>query len=410
MTWTLLIILTAGCLVLEAFFSGAELAIVSADKLKLAHRAAQGSRGARVAVALANRPEWFFSTTLLGQNLFIVANSILITFFIFDVYGMEYEFFGLLLAPFILIFGEAVPKSLFQQWADRLAPVVSPFVMIFSYLFYPLVWPLSRLTLLLMGGVRGSLLSGHEVTRESLEILLRESEAPHELSPVFKRSLLKTLAFTKKQVYEVMTPLIEVFSLRENTSVEEAIVVCREERYSCVPVFQRRAYNIAGVVTYFHLLFSKDLGAPVSSLMEAPFYVPSQMGVKDLFLAFRDQGKDFAVVVDEKGGAIGIVTLEDIVEEVVGEIEDEFDETKVSWSQVGPSRFLFQGSAKIEEINEKLRWGIPIGDYETLAGYLLAQVGRFPESGEVVHCGNLTMLVKTATPRSIDEILVEVEK
>ena len=173
MTWTLLISLTTVCLVLEAFFSGAELAIVSADKLKLAHRAAQGNRGAKVAVVLAKRPEWFFSTTLLGQNLFIVANSILITFFIFGNFGMKYEFLGLLLSPFVLIFGEAVPKSLAQQWADRLAPIVSPFVMIFSYLFYPIVWPLSKLTLLLMGGVRGSLLSGHEVTRESLEILLR---------------------------------------------------------------------------------------------------------------------------------------------------------------------------------------------------------------------------------------------
>src|SRR5262249_41741055 len=150
-----------------------------------------------------------------------------ITFFIFRLWGREYEFLGLLLSPLILIFGEAVPKSLFQQWADRLAPLVSPIILIFSYLCYPIVWPLSKLTLLLMGGVRGSLMTGHEVTRDSLEFLLREAESPRELSPVFKKSLLKTLIFVKKEVHEVMTPLIEVFSLRSATSVEEAIVLCR---------------------------------------------------------------------------------------------------------------------------------------------------------------------------------------
>jgi CBS domain containing-hemolysin-like protein len=409
MTWTSLIFWTTFCLVMEAFFSGSELALVSADKLKLNHRAARGHPGAKIAIGLAHRPEWFFSTTLLGQNLFIVANSILITFFIFKTFGREYELFGLLLSPLILIFGEAVPKSLFQQWADRLAPLVAPVVLIFSYLCFPAVWLLSQLTLLLMGGVKGSLLTGHEVTRESLELLLRESEVPRELSPVFKKNLVKILSFAKKETHEVMTPLAEVFSLRETASIEETIEVLGEEGYSSVPVFQRRAHNIIGVVTFFDLLFAKDLKATVSVLMEPPLYVPPQMGVKDLFLTFRNERKNFAVVVDEYGGAIGIVTLEDIVEEVLGEIQDEYDEERVTWKPMGPSRFLLEGRVTVDEINEKLRWGLPKGDYETLAGFLLTQFGRFPKSGEVFHYGNLTFLIKTATPRSIDEVLVELE-
>lgn len=410
MSWTTLILSTMVCLALEAFFSGSELAIVSADKMKLTHRAASGHRGAKMALALAHRPEWFFSATLLGQNLFIVANSILITFFIFDLFGREYEFFGLFLSPLVLVFGEAVPKSLFQQWADRLAPIVAPAVLFFSYLCFPVVWPLSKLTLLLMGGVKGSLVTGHEVTRDSLELLLNESEAPRELTPVFKRSLLKILSFAKKETHEIMTPLIEVFSLRETTPVEEALAICREEGYSSVPVFHKRAYNIVGVVTFFDLLFARNHEAPLSVLMKPPLYVPPQMPVKDLLLLLRDGPTNFAVVVDEYGGAIGIVTLEDIVEEVVGEIEDEYDETRVTWSQVGPSRFLFTGRVKVEEVNDKLRWGLPKGNYETMAGFVLTQLGRFPQSGDVLHFGNLTFLVKTATPRSIEEILVEVEK
>lgn len=409
MSWTALILWTILLLALEAFFSGSELALVSADKLKLTHKAARGDRGAKVAVSLAGRPEWFFSTTLLGQNLFIVGNSILVTFFIYDRYGMEYEFYGLLLSPLILIFGEVVPKSLFQQWADRIVTVVSPIILLFSYLFLPVVWPLSKLTLLLMGGVRGSLLEGHQVTRESLELLLRESEIPRELSSVLKKSLLKILVFAQKYAFEVMTPLIKVFCLRDNTSVEDAISLCQEEGYSSVPIFQKRTYNIVGVVNFYKLLLTRDLEAPISDLMEPPFYVSNQMGVKDLFLLLRGHKKDFAVVVDEYGGAAGIITLEDILEEIVGEIQDEFDEVKVRWKMVGPAQYLFDGRVSIDEINEKLRWGIPKNGSETLAGFLLTQFGTIPGTGEVLRYGSLTFLIKTATPRSIDEVLVEFE-
>lgn len=407
MNWVSLLFGTAFCLAMEAFFSGGELALVSADKLRLTHRAARKDRRAGMALMLARRPEWFFSATLLGQNLFIVANSILVTFFIFDRYGMDYEFFGLLLTPLVLVFGEVVPKSLSQQWADRLAPIVSPFILLFSYLFFPVVWPLSRLTLLLMGGVRGSLLAGHEVTRESLELLVRESDISRDLSPVFKRSLLKILAFARRKTHEVMTPLVEVFSLRDTTTVEEAVTLCSDEGYSSIPVFQKRAYNIVGIVNFRHLLLEKDLNRPVGQLMDPPLYASHQMGVRDLFLLLREQRKNFAVVVDEYGGTVGVVTLEDILEEVVGEIHDEYDEEKVTWSKVNSNQYLFEGRVTIDEINEKLHWALPKENYGTLAGFLCARFGRIPQSGEVLHYGGLTFLIKTASPRSIGEVLVE---
>ncbi len=409
MSWTALIFWTAVCLALEGFFAGSELALVSADKLKLAHRAAKGHKGAQVALSLARRPAWLFSTTLLGQNLFIVANSTLITFFIFDRFGMDYELFGLLLSPLVLIFGEAVPKSLFQQWADRVTPLVAPVIYGFSFVFWPVVWPLSRLTLWLLGGVQGSLMHGHEVTRDSLELLLKESDAPRELSPVFKKSLLKILDFAKKETHEIMTPLIEVFSLRDLTTVGEAVEICREEGYSSFPVFQKRAYNIIGVLSFQSLLFAKDDRAPVTSLMETPVYIPPQMGVQDLFRIFQEKNRKFAVVIDEFGGAVGIVTLEDIVEAVLGQIQDEYDDERLHGKQVGASQYLFEGRIPVDEINERFRWSLPKGNYETLAGFLLTQFKRFPQTGDVFHFGNLTFLIKTATDRSIDEVLVEIE-
>jgi len=402
---------TVSCLLMEALFSGAEIAVVSCDKLKLTHKAARGSKGARMALYLAHRPEWFFSATLLGQNLFIVGNSILVTFYIFERFGMEYELLGLFLAPVILIFGEAVPKAVFQQAADRLAVKMAPFVLAFSYLFFPIVWGLSRLTLILLGGVRGTLLTGNQVTAESLELYIQESETPRELPSDFKRNLLRILSFAKQRTHEVMTPLVEVFSLRDDTTVEEALRRAGEEGYSYIPVYQKRAYNIVGVVAVFDLLLARQLKATLGSLMAPPLYVSELMGVKDLYLTFRAKQKNLAVVVDEFGGAAGIVTLEDIWEEVVGEIRDEYDSSEERpWNRASDSRYLVRGRATVDDLNETFHWGLPRKNCETLAGFLLQQFGRIPRSGEILRYGQLTFLIKTATPRTIEEVLVEFEE
>ncbi len=399
---------SAFCLLMEALFSSAELALVSCDKLKLTHRGARGDRRAKIALGLARRPEWFFSTTLLGQNLFIVGNSVLVTFFIFEHLGMDYEFLGLLLAPVILIFGEAVPKSVAQIRANRLVGLLSPIVLFFSYLLYPVIWGLSRLTLLLMGGVRGTLVSGHQVTAESLELFVQESETTPELSRDFKENLLRILALSRQRVREIMTPLTEVFLLREDIRIEEALRLLREEHYSFIPLYQKRSHNITGVVGFYDLLYARDLREPVGGLKSEPVYVPEVMGVRDLYLRLRGERKNFAVVVDELGAAVGVVTMEDILEEVVGEIEDEYDLTEQLWKQVAPSQYLIQGRAKVDDINQVFRWDLPKKDYETLAGFLMDRFGHIPKSGEILPYGQLTFLVKAATARSIEEVLVEI--
>ncbi|MBI2083428.1 MAG: HlyC/CorC family transporter [Deltaproteobacteria bacterium] len=401
---------SALCLVLEAIFSGAELALVSCDKLRLTHRSARGERGAKIALWLARRPEWFFSTTLLGQNLFIVGNSVLVTFFIFKHFGYEYEFLGLGLAPLILIFGEAVPKSIFQQRADKLATLVSPFILVFSYLLYPIVWALSKLTMLLLGGVKGTLLAGHQVTSESLELLLKDAEISEALSPDLKKTMMRTLSFPKRKVHEIMTPLVDLFSLRDTMSVKESLHLASGENRSLIPIFQRRAHNVVGVVSVYDLLLARKLTVPVSELMQLPLYVSELTSVRDLFLLLRKERNNFAVVVDEFGGAVGVVTTEDILEKVVGEIRDEYDHGKKNWNKVSPYRYVFRGRTRLDEINETFFWGLPKNRCETLAGFMIDQFGRIPQKGDILHYGQLTFMVKEATPRSVDEIIIEIEE
>ncbi len=405
--WTTLIFWTVICLALEAFFSGAELAMVSVDKLKLAHQAGRGHRGAKMALWLARHPEWLFSTTLLGQNLFIVGNTVYLTFFIFDRFGQEYEFFGILLSPLILIFGEAVPKTVFQQYANRLVPIVAPVIYVFSYIASPIVWPLSRLTLLLMGGVKGSLLTGHKVTRESLEGILRDADIHRDLPLHFKDRLLKILKFTQKKARAIMTPLIEVFSLRESTTVGEAALQCREEGYSIFPVFFRRAYNLVGMVSFYDLLLCEDKSKPLSAIMRDPVFVPESMGLKDLFFLFKERKEKFAIVVDEYGVAVGVVTLEDVQEEIVGEIEDEFDDEDKPWRRQNAHQFLVEGRAEIDRLNDRFGWELPKKNYETLTGFLTDFLGKIPQNGDMLSYGRLKFTVTRSTPKTVEEVTVD---
>ena len=411
MHWLTLIFWTTLCLVFEAFFSGSELAMVSADKLKLTHLASRGHRGARMALAMARHPEWLFSTTLLGQNLFIVANSVYLTFFIYEHFGHEYEFFGILLSPFILIFGEAVPKTIFQQHANRLVPIIAPVVTIFSYVTSPIVWPLSKLTMLLMGGVKGSLMTGHKVTRESLEVILQDADIHRDLPILFKERLLKILKFTQKRTREIMTPLIEVFSLRESSSVGEAALQIKEEGYSIVPVFHRRAYNLVGLVTFYDLLLCEDKSKSISAIMQDPLYVPESMGLKDLFFLFQERRKKFAVVVDEYGVAVGVVTLEDLFEEIVGEIQDEFDaefgEKEKSWKVLKPNQYLVEARTSLDKLNEYFHWDLPKNNYETLSVFLTAQLGHIPQNEDTLIYGGLKFTVTRSTLKTVEEVVVE---
>ncbi|QQR79636.1 MAG: HlyC/CorC family transporter [Deltaproteobacteria bacterium] len=313
------------------------------------------------------------------------------------------------MSPLILIFGEAVPKTVFQQYANRLVPIVSPVVYIFSYVVSPIVWPLSKLTMLLMGGVKGSLLTGHKVTRESLEVILRDADIHRDLPMLFKDRLLKILKFTQKKTRAIMTPLIEVFSLRESTSVGEAALQCREEGYSIFPVFFRRAYNLVGLVSFYDLLLCEDKTKPLSAIMTDPLYVPESMGLKDLFFLFKEKKQKFAVVVDEYGVAVGVVTLEDVQEEIVGEIQDEFDDENKPWQRESLNRFVVEGRAEIDRLNERFRWELPKKNYETLAGFLTDYLGKIPQNGDVISYGGLKFTVRRSTPKTVEEVTVDYE-
>lgn len=393
------------CVLFEGFFSGSEMAIVNADKFRLASSTVKGSRWALTVLHLVKRPSRFFSTTLLGTNVATVTGSVVTTLYIIDHYGPEYTFFALLFWPITLIFGELVPKSLCQYYANRLVAIVAPILLVLSFVFYPVVWVLSKCTDFLLTGLQRRFGREPLLTRDELELILRMDEGG-DVKPFERRVVSRILGLSEKRVEQIKTPLVDMVALPIGASREEAVRLMEEQGFSRIPVYERRVFNIVGVLNGVDLLMG-DAEKGVRDLMRPATFVPGQMRLDRLLADMRKRNVQLAVVVDEYGAATGVVSLEDVLEEVVGEIRDEHDVTPNLYERLGSKHYRIKGRMEILKANEELHIGLPTGAYDTIAGYVFHLARRIPVVGEVLRIKGFTITILKATDRAIEEVEIE---
>jgi len=404
MSLGLLIFILVICLLVEGFFSGSEMAIVNAEKYRLAIRTDAGSRLARAALHMVKHPARFFSTTLVGVSLSTVTGSVVTTFFIISRYGESYAPLAILFWPFTLILGEMVPKSIYQYYADRLVLKVAPVLFVISWVLSPIIIPLSKLTDLLLGGVKRRFGAEPPLTREELETMIEIGvETSTDVMPMESTLISRIFDLADKKVVNIMTPLVDIVAVPIDATREEAASVMEQSGYSRVPVYQGRVFNIVGILAGTDLLFA-DEDISVGALVKPAYYVPEDMPLDELLLTMKRKGQPLTIVVDEFGGATGIVTTEDLLEEVVGEIRDEHDTQAPLYQRIGHHRYLVSGRLEVEQANDKLKLGIPTDDYETIAGFLLSKLERIPKVGEAVIIGNHIYIIRRANERAILEV------
>jgi CBS domain containing-hemolysin-like protein len=391
----------------EAFFSGSEMAVVSCDKLKIR---ADSSRGARLVEKMLERPEWLLGTTLVGTNLAVVSNTVLVTFLMLERFQQNGEFCAVLaVSPLVLFLGEVLPKTVFRQKADLLAPIVIYPLWAASRLFAPALWFITAIPRRLPW-VRSSASEGGKaiLQRDDLRVLLH---LPHDGTDILKeerKMVDRLIELSGKTVAEVMIPLVHVVALPEQATLGEAVRVMVEKGHSRLPVFRERIVNIVGLLHHFDLLVKKDFSQGIREAARTVFYVPETKQVYELLLDMKRRGHSMAVAVDEYGGATGIITVEDILEEIVGEIEDEYDPKRSLYTKIGATAYQFDSRIEIDYINERFQLDLPEGPYETLGGLLMNHFGRIPEAGEVLRLKNLVFTVEKATPRSIQKVRMDI--
>lgn len=398
-------------LIVEGFFSGSEMALISADKLALSKQAQLGSRGARTALKLLSKPEQFLATTLVGTNICVAFQAIATTMYVYRNLGHEYEIYSvLILSPMILIFGEILPKTVFQRYAEALAPHVAPALEIARRIFAPITWTLGRYTDWLSKQLNPleELVTGkHRAShREELRYLLTYGQKETTLKTSERRMIKRILDFSKAEAKNALIPLVNVDVLEDTLTVTEALDQFIKYGHSRVPIYHERVDNIVGILHLFDLFSEPDGKKPITQVMKPAFYVPETQQLEHLLFTMQKRGIQMAIVVDEYGGAVGIVTLEDILEEIVGDIKDEYDTDSSLYRETSRGEWMIQAQMEISAINEVLKLNLPRGDYETLAGFLLQQFNRIPEEGDELYYGDLKFVVRKANSRVIKSVQV----
>lgn len=397
------------CLASEAFFSGSEIGIVSADRMKLRHEAAQGSRGARLALTMLEKPEWLLSTTLVGTNISVVLNTTMATALMIHLFGEQYAWFAIVVvAPLIWIFGEIVAKAVFQQRADAITPKVIFVLRGASYLFLPILAVFSVLTRFLTKMLGGGEIRNPFTLREEIAIMMDMSSVEGDIQPIERRMIRRVFNFGETTAVDIMVPLIDVIGVARDGTCGEARFLAVTHAHKRLPVYDERIDRIVGTLNVLDLL-QEDPNKPIDPFVRKAHFIPESISVEDLLSDFRGGAGIMAVVVDEFGGAEGIVMLEDILEVIVGELEDEFDapETTGAWvRKLGERHYLASARLRLAQLKDEIGIDLPAGEYETLAGFLLDISRSIPRTGTVIRHENIAFTVERAYPQAIHEVRI----
>lgn len=395
-------------LLMEGFFSGSEIGVVSADQMKLRHDAAKGSRGAKLALEMLKKPEWLLSTTLVGTNIAVVSNTTIVTALMIELFGEQNSWLAIILvAPLIWIFGEIVPKSIFQQRANTITPRAIFLLRLFSYIFYPILTVFTLITRLLTWS-SGQKTQNPFILREEILTTLQMPVAEGDIQPVEKDMIQRIFSFSETTAYEVMIPLIDVAAIEQGVTCGEAIALAHAEAHIRLLVYAERVDKVVGVLNALELL-DVEPHKPIKSFIRDVRFVPPSKDISELLLDLRKDGDTVAVVVDEFGGAAGLVTMEDIMEEVVEEMEDEYDgdEKPVQWvRKISKKDYIVSARIEIDSLEEELGIQLPKGKYATLAGFLLEKSGEIPAPGAVIKRKGITFTIERSTPQAIQEVRV----
>lgn len=404
-------------LLLKAFFSGSEIAMVNSDKVKLRHLAKTGDRGAGLVLKLFRKPDVILGTTLVGTNLATVTISTLGALMFIEQFGSAGDLISVIvLTPILLILGEVVPKSIFQQKADTIASRLIYGLRFFSYLFYPVIFIFSRIARLItriVGG--GTIPQNMFITREELRVMLDVSESTTAPSTMDRKRIRRVIRFGDTTVGEAMIPLADVYGLNESRPMKEAVRLVMKHGFNRLPVYRGNITNIKSVLTLssWDLMDPDIMEKPVSDFVSPALFLSPKQTI-DLALPQLQARKDhLAVIVDEFGSAVGILTMEDIFEEVVGEIDVgyDFDEyhpkQRVYIEHESEDSHLMSGRMPISEVNDILYATFPVEEAHTIGGLIISRLLHIPSAGDsVVECGH-RLSVLEADERSIIKVRVE---
>lgn len=412
---------------INAFFASSEIAFISLNDAKIEKQAKDGDKKAKSIQNMLKDPSKFLATIQIGVTLagFLSSAFAADTFAevlspkLYNLMPFIQEqtwraisiiLITLILSYFTLVFGELVPKRLAMKYTEKIAFSSVGIIKAISVIASPFVKLLTLSTNAVSKIFKITENEEEVVTEEEIRMMIDVGEEKGVIGVAAKEMLNNVFEFNDKIVSEIMIPRTEVFALDKELTIKEVIDILSEDtRYSRVPVYEETIDNIVGIVYIKDILLSKkDENKKIKELMKKAYYVPETITVDKLFEEMRKNKKQISIVIEEHGGTSGIVTMEDILEEIVGEIYDEYDTSENKVVELDSNTYLIDGSLAIYDLEKIFDIEIPEGDYDTISGYLIDLLGRIPKPKEniIIETEQLDFKVEKVKNKKIVQVKV----
>mgnify|MGYP001674624416 FL=1 len=395
-------------LVLSALFSSSETALTTVNRIRIRTLAGQGDKRAMTLLAVLQNPEKMLSVILIGNNVVNLYASSLATTVTLSLFGSKLVGVATgILTLAVLVFGEVAPKTMASRNAEQIALRAAGPVKVLMWLFTPLVFVvnnLARLVMKLFGADRPS--KRELMTAEELRTIVQVGHEDGVIENSERKMIDNVFDFGDRNARDIMIPRIDMTCIDVEAGYDELMEVVREEKYTRIPVYKESTDTIVGILNIKDLLFrAQDKPFRIAELMRKPLFTYEQKKTSELMVEMRKNYTNLAIVLDEYGVTAGMVTMEDILEEIVGEIRDEYDrDEEKSIRRIAPNTYLIEGNVKIDDVNEVLQLHLASEDYESIGGYVLEQLEHFPKEGECVTKGGISFTVTRMEQTRIAEV------
>lgn len=405
---SLMFIVLVGLLMMSAFFSASETALTSLSKIRIKNMIEEKIKNAELIEKLVTNPNKLLSAILVGNNLVNIAATSLLTSLTLAYAPKN----GVAIATAIttvavLIFGEITPKTFAAQNSEKVSLAVVKIINAIIFILTPAIWVLNIITgfMLKLLGVKKTGITT-TITEAELKTMVNVSHEEGIIEIDERRMINNVFDFDNSKAKDVMTPRTDMIAVEDTATYDEIVALFKEERFSRLPVYHESIDDIIGILHLKDIVFIDESTFSVEKYMREPYFTYESKIISELFSEMRTKRIPVAIILDEYGGTSGLVTLEDMIEEIVGDISDEYDEEDDDITVVKEDEYIVDGSTRLEDLNEMIGTNLESEDFDTIGGYVIGVIGRFPDEGEEVETDGIKIKVEKSDKNRIDELRI----
>ena len=397
----------------SAFFSSAETALMTSNKLKMRNLADNGNKRAAKVLKVTENTDKMLSAILIGNNIVNLTASSISTTLTLKIFGSKLVGIATGILTFlILVFGEITPKNVASKNAEKMALIYIGVISFLVTLLTPLIFIVNTVAKFVISIFNKNGDDNNAVTEEELRAMVEYSHEEGVIENEEKKMIVNVVDFGDTVAGDIMVPRVDMVMVDEKSSYEEILQVFREERYTRIPVYEETPDNVIGILNVKDFLLIEDKeNFVMKELLREPLYTYEYKKTSALMMDMRKTGANIVIVLDEYGITAGLITLEDMLEEIVGEIRDEFDaDEDEGITKVSDLEYLIDGSTNLDDINDRIGLSLSSEEYESIGGLIMEKLGRLPVEGEIINFDNIVLTVKKMDHARIEKVCLKLKQ